>query len=240
MSQKSLSRTIEYGQSKFHYKILKSKRKTVTIMVTPSAEVIVKAPLEADDKKIYSLVLKRARWITQKMEYFEMRLKTKLPERLYISGESHYYLGKAYKLKVIKSTRDFVQLKNGKLNLFVTDCNSLTLKKQTLDDWLKSKAISKFEERFNTCLNKISHWKIKHPQLLIKTMLRRWGSITSTNKLILNTNLIKANTRCIDYVILHELCHLRYWDHSKKFQNLLRVLMPDFEKQKAKLDECVN
>lgn len=240
MSQKSLSRTIEYGQSKFHYKILKSKRKTVTIMVTPSAEVIVKAPLEADDKKIYSLVLKRARWITQKMEYFEMRLKTKLPERLYISGESHYYLGKAYKLKVIKSTRDFVQLKNGKLNLFVTDCNSLILKKQTLDDWLKSKAISKFEERFNTCLNKISHWKIKHPQLLIKTMLRRWGSITSTNKLILNTNLIKANTRCIDYVILHELCHLRYWDHSKKFQNLLRVLMPDFEKQKAKLDECVN
>lgn len=240
MSQKSLSRTIEYGQSKFHYKILKSKRKTVTIMVTPFAEVIVKAPLEADDKKIYSLVLNRARWITQKMEYFEMRLKTKLPERLYISGESHYYLGKAYKLKVIKSTRDFVQLKNGKLNLFVTDCNSLTLKKQTLDDWLKSKAISKFEERFNTCLNKISHWKIKHPQLLIKTMLRRWGSITSTNKLILNTNLIKANTRCIDYVILHELCHLRYWDHSKKFQNLLRVLMPDFEKQKAKLDECVN
>ncbi len=237
---KSPSQVIQYGNREFHYKILRSNRKTLSIVVNPDATVLIKAPLEAKEEKIHQTVSKRTRWITKKLDYFEMRLKSKLPERFYISGETHYYLGKAYKLKVAQSDENLVQIKNGIIHLYVTNPTSIELKKQTYENWLKTKAQNKFEERFNTCLNKISHWKVEHPKLLIKKMVRRWGSLTHSNKLVLNINLVKTPTHCIDYVIMHELCHLKYWDHSKKFHNLLRVMMPDCEKRKEKLEQFIN
>jgi hypothetical protein len=238
--KKSISGAIQYGCKRFHYRVLRSNRKTLSIIVNPDATVLVKAPLKAQEEKIHQIITKRARWISKKLEYFDMRLKSKLPERSYISGETHYYLGRAYKLKVIQSDENFIQLKNGIICMHVTNVASVKLKKQVYESWLQSKSLIKFEERFNLCLNKISHWKVDAPKLSIKKMVRRWGSLTSTNKLILNVNLIKTPVHCIDYVIMHELCHLRYWDHSKKFHNLLGVLMPDYEKRKEKLEGFVN
>jgi predicted metal-dependent hydrolase len=231
---------IIYGSKKFHYKILRSDRKTLSILVSPEAQVIIKAPINAPENKIHQIVNKRARWIVKRLDYFDLKLKSKLPERQYISGETHYYLGRGYKLKVTQATENSVQLKNGKLYLNVVNPSSQAFKKQVYDSWLKDKAKNKLEERFKLCLLKINHWKVDTPDLVIKKMTRRWGSLTEKNKLILNLSLIKTPVHCIDYVIMHELCHLKYWDHSKKFHNLLRVLMPDFEKRKEKLEGFVN
>jgi predicted metal-dependent hydrolase len=238
--QKSKLTAVNYGKKKFHYRIVRSSRKTLSITVSPEARVLIKAPLEAKDEKIKQIVTKRARWIVKKLDYFDLKLKSKLPERQFISGETHYYLGRAYKLKLNKSNENSVQLKNGRLVLSVTDTKSLDLKRKTYENWLKEKAQQKFKERFDQCLSKIAHWKVETPDLVIRKMTRRWGSLTAKNKLILNLNLIKTPNHCIDYVITHELCHLKYWDHSKKFHNLLRVLMPDFEKRKEKLEGFVN
>jgi predicted metal-dependent hydrolase len=237
---KAQAKSVQYGNKVFQYTILRSNRKTLGISVCPNATVIAKAPLDASDSKIHQVVHKRARWITKKLDYFDMKLRARLPERKYISGETHYYLGRAYKLKVIESNENSISLKNGQLCLHVINPNSFELKQTVYESWLQEKAKSKFEERFNLCLSKVNHWKINALVLVCKKMTRRWGSLSSTNKLILNTNLIKTPVHCIDYVIMHELCHLRYWDHSKKFHNLLRVLMPDFEKRKERLESFVN
>jgi predicted metal-dependent hydrolase len=158
---------------------VRSKRKSLSITVSPDARVLVKAPLEAKDEKIQQIVTKKARWIVKKLDYFDLKLKSKLPERQFISGETHYYLGRAYRLKLNKSSENSVQLKNGRIILNVTDLHSLDLKRTIYEDWLRERAEQKFKERFELCLMKISHWKVQTPILITKKMTRRWAYVST-------------------------------------------------------------
>ena len=77
------------------------------------------------------------------------------------------------------------------------------------------------------------------PPLVVRQMVRRWGSCTTTGKVILNTDLVRAPVHCIDYVIVHELCHVRVHGHDKAFYRLLSACMPDWESRKARLESFV-
>ncbi|WGO84818.1 M48 family metallopeptidase [Arsenophonus apicola] len=208
----------------------------VLIKVHPDCRVVVSAPEEADDLAVLTAVKKRGRWIYQQLRDFRRQLEYITP-RKYISGESHYYLGKKYLLKVIEEPADVQRVKmlRGKLEVTLRQ-KSPEKVRQLLIDWYKTRAKDVFAKRLEAMLEQ-ALWVNAPPPLRILTMQTQWGSCSPNGRLTLNPNLVKAPRECIDYVILHELCHLAEHNHSERFYRLMGQVMPEWEVVKTRLDE---
>jgi len=210
----------------------------ILIKVHPDCRVVVSAPQDTDDQQVLNAVEKRGRWIYQQLRDFRKQLEYITP-RQYISGESHYYLGKQYMLKVIVAPSDAqgVKMLRGKLEVTLRH-KSAEKVLQLLTDWYKARAREVFAKRLNAMLEQ-ALWVSASPPLRILTMQTQWGSCSPNGRVTLNPNLVKAPRECIDYVILHELCHLAEHNHSERFYRLMGQVMPDWEKTKKRLDGMV-
>lgn len=205
------------------------------IKVHPDCRVVVSAPQDTDDQQVLNAVEKRGRWIYQQLRDFRKQLEYITP-RQYISGESHYYLGKQYMLKVIVAPSDAqgVKMLRGKLEVTLRH-KSAEKVLQLLTDWYKARAREVFAKRLSAMLEQ-ALWVSDSPPLRILTMQTQWGSCSPNGRVTLNPNLVKAPRECIDYVILHELCHLAEHNHSERFYRLMGQVMPDWELTKERLD----
>lgn len=212
-------------------KIIKKEVKNITLKVRPNGEAILTAPKTASDEHIKFVIKKRAKWITQKRAFFT---SFKTSKKEYVSGEDFKYLGRSYRLKVVQSKEEHVKLQRGYLELFVKDKSDLVRKENLVYEWYHEKATLYF---FNILqeLNKIVKQDIK--SVKIRQMKTRWGSCNPYKSYInLNIELIKKPKACIEYVIFHELAHLLYPNHSKKFYDYLTLYMPDWQKRKEILE----
>lgn len=207
----------------------------ILIKVHPDCRVVVSAPQDTDDQQVLNAVEKRGRWIYQQLRDFRKQLEYITP-RQYISGESHYYLGKQYMLKVIVAPSDAqgVKMLRGKLEVTLRH-KSAEKVLQLLTDWYKARAREVFAKRLSAMLEQ-ALWVNGPPPLRILTMQTQWGSCSPNGRVTLNPNLVKAPRECIDYVILHELCHLAEHNHSERFYRLMGQVMPDWERTKKRLD----
>lgn len=254
--EQSTSHSINFGKKKIPFTLAYKPKKRLSITVLPSQEVQVLAPKGQALDKILALVEKRAGWISQKRDYFEQFQP--LPcDRQYVSGETHLYLGRQYRLKVRKSDKaelsslsartklipcgykNQVKLIGQFFQITVQDPSDQKSVQQVLDAWYEDRAKANFGR-------KIELYAVKHPGLnispnnvTIRRMTKRWGSCTKAGNIRLNLDLIKTPIQCIEYVIAHELCHLKVHDHSPAFYRLLKRLMPDWEKRKARLDSFI-
>lgn len=216
----------------------KASRKII-IKVHPDQRVVATAPNDATSEAIQDAMLKRARWIWQNIKEFASQHDYVLP-RQYVSGETQFYLGRRYMLKV---QIDAEQVSNVKLNrgkLAVTLRNVKDERahqvKVHLDKWYTRRANAVFHERLQEMLTKAT-WVEGLPSFRIMSMKKQWGSCSAKGNLMLNPHLVKAPKECIDYVILHELCHIAEHNHSEKFWRLLTQIMPNWNEVKAKLDD---
>lgn len=114
--------------------------------------------------------------------------------------------------------------------------NKTALPKKILDQWYKEKAKSHFKDTLDNILPLFKKYRISHPEIQIRNMPKRWGSCTPHGKVILNPELVKAPKGSIEYVIIHELCHLVHHNHTKAFYDLQAQMMPDWKKWKEKLE----
>ncbi len=229
--------TISYGSQEIDFLLELTPRKTLQIIVEPDFSVIVKAPVNKNIKEILDHVKNKAYWIIKQKRYF-LNFKPDLKERQYISGESLRYLGKQYRLKFIDSIENIVKLESSYLKIFTSNKADTELSKKLLNGWLYNNAKLKFQQRLEFCYYKIRKYDIHEmPIIQIRKLAKRWGSCTPNRKIVLNLDLIKAPSHCIDYVIMHELCHFKYLNHSKDFFNLLALVMPDWEARKEKLEK---
>nr|WP_257223944.1 SprT family zinc-dependent metalloprotease [Acinetobacter sp. YH1901134] len=209
------------------------------IKVYADCRVVVSAPLNADDKTIIDAVKQRSRWIYKQLRGFREQSKFITP-RQYKSGESHFYLGKQYQLKVIHDDTkpQGVKLLRGKLEVNALDANLESIQSH-LKEWYRSRAKVIFEIRLQRILEQ-ALWVGDKPEIRLVTMRIQWGNCSPSGVLTLNPHLVKAPTICIDYVILHELCHLVEYNHSERFYQLLNQVMPDWSKIKNQLDMMAN
>lgn len=231
--------SITYGAQEIEFKLELSQRKTIQITVEPDSSVCVKAPNNKEFEEIINRIKNKASWILKQKRYF-LNYKPDICERKYISGESHRYLGKQYRLKFITSEENTIKLQNGYFKIFSLNKVDAEFNKNLLNNWYFEHAKVKFQQRLDYCYLKIRKYGIENsPKIQLRKMNKRWGSCTSDGRIILNLDLIKAPTHCIDYVITHELCHLKYKNHNKDFFNLLSQLMPDWEVRKLKLEKTV-
>ncbi len=224
--------SIKWGESTIDYSIIYSNRKTLGISVAPDKSVCVKAPEDADLELIRSKVVKRASWIVKQWAYFDS-FGEPIPPRLYVSGESHYYLGRQYLLRVEEGKPNSAKYKG---RYFEVICTPKSKAKELMGGWYRERAKVKFAEIAEPIISRFTRYGVEPTSIYIQEMESRWGSCTSAGKIILNTELIKTPKPCIEYVITHELCHLVHRDHTKAFYDLLESEMPDWKRWKDKLE----
>jgi predicted metal-dependent hydrolase len=228
---------IDYGEERISFVIcfLPKPVRRIAIHVMPNGAVHVDAPEGAEISEVLAAVRRRARWIWQHLTEYRARMKHVL-SREYISGESHFYLGKRYSLKVIvnQSAQHGVKLLRGRLEVITQSTDREAIRK-LLDTWYRQRAAEVFARRVDECASQ-ARWIKRLPSFRLRTMRTQWGSCSPNGELLLNPQLVKAPRHCIDYVIFHELCHLKEHNHSPHYYRLLSGLLPDWEQRKAELD----
>ncbi|OUS73937.1 metal-dependent hydrolase [Pseudoalteromonas sp. A601] len=256
-SEKSSATTKEhgvftYGNDTICYDVIRKPKpsdtakkvaRKVIIKVHPDQRVVATVPYDASEDAIVDAMHKRARWVWQSINDFAKQKDT-VSHKRYVSGETQFYLGKRYVLKVIVDTEKVpnVKLSRGKLNVTIKDEASKSIDdrvikiKPLIDKWYQHKAKAIFHERLAELLPKAT-WVKGIPSFRVMAMKKQWGSCSSKGNLMLNPHLIKAPKECIDYVILHELCHIAEHNHSERFWRLLTQVMPNWKEVKAKLDD---
>lgn len=224
-----------HGKKNIEFNLFHVDRKTLEIAVHPDQTVVVKAPLGIDDEAIRTRVARRAGWIIKQQSFFR-QFEPRTPERRYIGGETHLYLGRHYRLRISSGNRDAVKLNRGFFEIEVKGYASSEKVKSLLDGWYRDRATAKFRESFDRCWTHFEKHSSGKPRMQIKRIRKRWGSLSANRMLTLNADLVRAPWGCVDYVITHELCHLRYKNHDPQFYRFLDKVMPDWEKRKHKLE----
>ncbi len=231
-----------YGNDEFQYEVIylpprkKQTQRKIAIHIHPNGAVQVDAPEGSEQTEIRQAVRKRARWVVKHLADIWERQREVLPRR-YVSGESHFYLGRRYMLKVNHAPKSApeVKLLRGHLNVNTPDKSTKAVKELLLI-WYRTHAQTIFQRRLDVLGSEIPWVRKFPPEIRLLTMKRQWGSCSPGGNIVLNPHLVKAPRDCVDYVILHELCHLREHNHSPQFYRLLTLHLPGWQPVKTKLD----
>jgi len=229
-----MKHSIQYGSSLIQFDLEYADRKTLGIKVHPDKRVQVIAPIDSDKEKIDKKVKSKARWILKQQEFF-LSFHPLTPPRKYVSGETHLYLGKQYRLKLKHAEEESVKLLGGNIIIKCFDKKDTGRVRDLLKDWYKQKALNHFSFLFSKWIDTLSPSE-DEVELNYKWMKKRWGSCDSSGNITLNLELIKAPKPCIEYVIVHEICHLTYLNHSRNFYKLLEQKFPKWRKRKYQLE----
>lgn len=228
------SRSLTIDKSGIPYTLKRShkRKRTVALSIAPDLSVRVVAPLDTPLKVIEEIIKKRSSWLFQKIaDMHEFRFSRR--PREFISGETVSFLGKQYLLRVTKDD----SAGNGCLirdNLLLVNIENIQLTDEDLRQevrfeivlWYKKQAKKKLADRIIYWSKKL---EMKPRSLILSNQKRRWGSCDSKNNIRLNWRIVMAPLTIIDYVVVHELCHIKYKDHSHKFWQLVASAMPDYE-----------
>ncbi len=233
-----LSRKLQYGRKRIEYQLQYSSRRTLGIDVNPDLSVVVTAPDGSDDHVVEQKVEKRAAWIIQQQRFFENFLPA-IPPRKFVSGEAHRYLGRQYRLRIYQGSDESVKMSRGQLVVTLKDRRNNKRVRTLVQRWFRNRADVVFQELFDQVAERAKRYGIEADSFQIRKMKTRWGSCTKDGIILLNSELIAAPKICIEYVIVHELCHLKEYNHGSEFYSLLKKLMPDWEKRRERLNRCV-
>lgn len=228
-------RSIKYGSEEIVFTLRFRERKTLGITVHPDRSTEVNAPIGSTLEKIENKVRKRASWILKQQDHF-LSFEPRNTARKYVSGESHYYLGRQYQLLVINSDEETVKLTGAHIEIRT---NQKSNAEQLLNEWYLMKAKKWFNDIAQPLISNFKKYNVEPSKLEIRKMKHRWGSCSTKGRILLNLELIKAPKACIEYVIIHELCHLVHRDHTKAFFDLQQKEFPEWRKWKSKLENLL-
>ena len=229
--------SINIGMTKVNYDIIYStRRKNATLAVYPMKTVEITVPSSLKKEEIQGLIKKKGRWILGQLLWFNDVTQMD-SHKEYVNGETFLYLGRQYRLKTAPSEgRVTARLVGKHLSVSVHPTTSssqrLKLARAAIWQWYRTEAARRIAEVAEDYGRKIG---IPLPKITIKNQSKRWGSCTQKNGLIFNIKLIMAPMSQVEYVVAHELCHVRYKDHSDKYWRLLRLIMPDYKSRKEAL-----
>jgi len=232
-----LSRECQFSHDgvTFNYTLVREVRKTLAVTVFPNRAVMVRAPEDACGDRIQDFLRRKVRRVLKQRRYFA-QFKTPREKR-YVSGETFRYRGRSYKL-MLRSCDDRgerVSLQHGTLNVYSPSPKDRGHVAVLLSTWYAGRAKAVFSERLSACFKLFDY--DERPTLAVRRLRKRWGSYSrERHKIILNRDLILSASRHIDYVIVHELCHIAHERHGRAFRELLESKLPEWEKLKAELE----
>lgn len=225
---------IETENQKIYYSIVRSNRKTIGISVSQSQGVKITAPRFVSDKQIAEVVRSKSNWIIEKLSHFEV-MKSEMPQRKFTDGEIFFVLGKEYPLKIVTSLETTSSVDISDNNLVVSlpknfyDNASETraqLIRNLLINWYKKFTLEVVTQRINFFSEKLQVTPLK---VIIKDLKTIWGSCTGKNVININWKIIMAPMNIVDYLVVHELSHIKIKNHSKQFWNLAQSILPNYK-----------
>ena len=225
---------VQFGSERIDFHLVFDQHERFRVTVHPDMRVIVNAPHGKSLVQVFSKIKSKAPWITRQIRYFEQFLP-RMPERRYVSGETIHHLGRQYRLKLASGAEGAPKLSGRYLFVRTTSLDRPVVK-SLVHDWYKQRARVVFERRLQRCIELTRRYGLETTELRIRLMKGRWGSCGTSGAILLNTEFVKAPVHCIDYVIVHELCHLRYQKHGDQFYQFLGKIMPDWQHRKSRLE----
>lgn len=226
------------GQHEIKFHLRFSKRKSLGICVTPKSEIQVTAPEGTELERILHAVRRRMPWIIDQLKTFEeIRFSDKTPD--FESGQTILYLGRNYMLRVhqvLDFEEEQVILEHSILRLDIRDHTQRERINLMVEEWYRNEALMYLGEKFEALYQRVKKYGISKPQFYLRRMEKRWGSCTPNGVIFLNPDLIKLPSHCIEYTIMHELCHLKHADHSKEYYFFLDTVMPDWRERERDLE----
>ena len=229
---------VEYAGEKIPVALEFKVRKRLSITVHPDRSVTALAPAERSVDEVMVYLKRRRAWISKQRRHFE-RYQPLPTEKRYVSGETHLYLGRQYRLRIYESDEAYVKLVGPSLNVYVAKPDEPQAVRSALNAWYRSHAQSIFEGRLRCFLALSPSLSPMSPILRIRSMNKRWGSCSESGTITLNLELVKVSLYCLEYVVMHEACHLRHHDHSDAFFRLMGRCMPDWQERKDRLNGIV-
>ena len=225
--------------------IKRSRRKTVALYVYPDKRVEIRMPLLFSVDEIEPFIIKHSRWLFNRLDNPEKKIAE--PKK-YTSGELHYFLGKQYPIEIVESDKNSVVFDNERIVISrkVAESQSRKVCKSAsvsasasvsdlLDRWYLEQAKRVFQEISIPLVESMRKYNVSPKSFTIRKMKTRWGSCSRKGSISLNLHLIKLPEQCVKEVILHELCHLVHFNHSKEFYALMTAEMPDWKNWKKEL-----
>ncbi|MCA6416113.1 MAG: DUF45 domain-containing protein, partial [Cytophagales bacterium] len=172
--------SIQFGSKTIDFRLEYSGRRSLGITVTPEMEVLVRAPTDTSIEKIKEKIRKKAPWIIKQQSFF-LSFQPKTPQRKYVSGETHLYLGRQYRLQIKIGKEESVRLK-GKFIVVTVAEKSRT--KDLLSSWYLEHARLKFHSVAAPLIDKFKKHKVEPSSIVLREMPTRWGSCTPKGKII--------------------------------------------------------
>jgi predicted metal-dependent hydrolase len=225
--------------AEIEYELRRSRRKTLGIQVRPDGSVRVMAPAGASLPAIEEVLQRKARWIVRKQAEVAAYRSAAAPLR-FVEGETHRFLGREYCLRIEQGSgqgKGSVKLEGPYLRVRAAGAGDAQAVARLLEGWYKQQAHIVFHELLATAHEKVLPLGIVPPtSVRIRRMKTRWGSCTAKGQITLNVRLIQVERELIEYVLVHELCHLREHNHSPAYYRLLDVALPGWRAQKRRLN----
>lgn len=227
------------GAVDFQYKIIFSRRRTISIVVSPDGGVVVKAPCRTPVRAIDRFVNEKSVWIRKTLNKFKLLVRID-NQTEYSDGDSILLFGREHKLKLFQSDDYSVRLgSDDTLEVsFNKDINPLIIKAM-LEDWFKFIARKRLADNFRKILSKYREYGFLPTGFVVRKMKSRWGSCSSKGKIAISYDLIKLDEIFSEYVIIHELCHLKHHNHSDSYYKLLSEVYPNWKNVRGDLRKYI-
>lgn len=231
--------TLELGQinGAVDVKIVRKNIKNVHLKVFRSLEVVLSVPVQVPQEWIVDFLNKRTVWIDNQITKYKLSGGTNTLDSIK-NGTSVQILGKDMRIVFEPSLDNHIAADEKRITVFMRDTSDAELAQKMFLKWWKQEAERVLTQELDALYEKVfKKYQVPKPSIHIRKMKTLWGSCTpSKSKITFNSHLYKANIRCIQYVVLHELTHLLYPNHSKQFYDFLTIHMPDWQERKKQLD----
>ena len=229
--------TLQFGDQQFAYRVRRTNRKkTIGITVKASWEVILHVPYRTPEEKIRQVVRKKAGWIVKRLQHLAESPKA-YPAKEYISGEQLLYLGRSYRLKIEQTTGNGCTtpaLIGRRLCLSVGEKLDGQKKRETIKNRLKTWYGQQADRIIKERVKRYAPLLEAHPaEIKIRDQKTRWGSCSTSGTIRFNWRVVLAPMKIIDYVVVHELCHLKVKNHSREFWRQVALIFLDHKERRA-------
>jgi predicted metal-dependent hydrolase len=215
------------------YSIERSRRRTMSIIIRRDGTVAARVPLQTSDRSVEAFITSKAGWV---LKHTERILSRHIGhKKSYTDGEIHPYLGRDITLRIVECGRNRVSFDGETLLIERAGPWDPSMGEALVNSMYRKMALPVFTERMDFILDKFSHYRFKPSSLKVRTTISRWGSCSATGSITLSSNLIKKREELIDYVILHELCHLFHRNHGDGFYKLLLEVCPGYRELRNEL-----
>jgi predicted metal-dependent hydrolase len=221
------------------YRIIFSRRRSISIIISPDYGVVVKAPYMTPVGTIRRFVNEKSGWITKTVNGFNS-LKRLDKVNGYSDGDSLLLYGKEYKLRLFKSDKYSVRTTDDNtIEAGYSNDNNPLIIRALLEGWFKFIAQKKFTDKFREILLKYKDYCFTPSGFVVRSMKKRWGSCSSKGKIAISYDLIRLEEVYTEYVIIHELCHLKHHNHSANYYKLLSEVYPDWKRVRKELQKYI-